>query len=371
MAKYPSAVAPRASAGPASRSGAVVALRVVAVRSVVAVLTLILGSAPCLAIDPHSPEVTQAIERGVTFLREHLDEMKSYEAGIVGYALIRSGEAVDSPDVKTTLRRILDDKFHGGTYNRETPHQFYEAGTEMMMLEAVSARRYQRELELIATFAVDNQWPSGSWYYYRQPEQGGDTSHTQYAILGLWAASRAGVRIPRGVWSRAAEWHIKNQLSDGGFAYHPGGIKDATHSMTANGVASLCIARLMLYPNRSYPPVFAPVKEDDDKEPASGDDKSTKATTREEVNAAEPKPPERPDVLQPLDLSSSRGLSRPRRSRIVSSAPAVKVVPLAKLNQAISRGANWIRINFAKPDRRFHVVLPLRARADVRARGRR
>ena len=35
--------------------------------------------------------------------------------------------------------------------------------------------------------------------------------------------------------------------------------------MTANGVSSLCIARLMLYPNRTYPSPFDPVKEDDDK----------------------------------------------------------------------------------------------------------
>jgi hypothetical protein len=318
------------------------------------VLTLILGSAPCLAIDPHSPEVIQAIDRGLHYFREHVNEAQSWEAPIVSYALIRGGEPVDSPAVKTLLKLVLDTKFHGGTYNKETPHQFYEAGTEMMMLEAINPRRYQRELEVIAAFTTENQWPSGSWYYYRSPENGGDTSHTQYAILGLWAASRAGVRIPRSVWSRCAEWHLKNQLDDGGFAYHPGGLRNATHSMTVNGVASLCIARLMLYPNRSYPSALAPVNKDDDKEPAAVDDQTTKTTTGDEPKAAEPKPVKRPDVLQPLDLSSNRTVGRPRRGRVVSSAPAAKIVSLKSLNRGIARGTSWVQTNFTKPQNYFH-----------------
>src|SRR5580704_15595490 len=238
--------------------------RVAAVRLTIAVSMLTLAASSCPAIDPHSPEVRECIDRAVAYLRDNLDTVKPPEAGIVAYAIIRSGDSAESPAVKTLLRRVLDEKFKGGQYGKGTPHQFYEAGTDMMMFEAANPRHYGREIEMIATFTVDNQWPSGSWYYYTQPEHGGDTSHTQYAVLGLWAATRAGVKVSSNVWSRMAEWHLKNQLSDGGFAYHPGDVKLATHSMTVNGVASLCVARMMLYPNRRYPSPFDSLKEDED-----------------------------------------------------------------------------------------------------------
>jgi hypothetical protein len=318
-----------------------------AARLALAALAMILLGRSSFATDPNTPVVREAIDRAVGYLRDNVQAVKPYEAGIVTYALIRSGESVESPAVKTLVRLVLDEKLKGPYGNN--PHQFYEAGTDMMMFEAVNPRRYQRELEIIASFTVENQWPSGSWYYYTQPEHGGDTSHSQYAILGLWAASRAGVRIPRNVWSRAADWHLKTQVSDGGFAYHPGDGKISTHSMTVNGVASLCIVRLMLYPGQSYPPAFAPVSDD-------AEEKETKAI-REDAKPAAPKggAPARPGVLQPLDLSGSRTAGRSRRSRIVGVAGPVKTIPLWRLNQAISRGANWIRTNYKSETGRFHL----------------
>lgn len=207
-------------------------------------------------LDPTTPEVRMAIDRGVNYLRTHLDDVKIEECGIVGYAMIRGGEPFDSPAIRTLQRRVLEAKFDKSSYGKGTKHQFYEAGTDMMLLEAISPSRYVRELSLAASFTVDHQWPSGSWYYFGTTEHGGDTSHTQYAVLGLWAATRAGVRIPMSVWSRVADWHLKNQNEDGGFAYHPADGKASTHSMTVNGVASLCVARLMLYPDREYPSPF-------------------------------------------------------------------------------------------------------------------
>jgi len=316
-----------------------------------------LAASACPAIDPHSPEVRETIDRAVGYLRDNLDAVKPYEAGIVAYAIMRSGDSAESPAVKTLLRRVLDEKFKGGLYGKGTPHQFYEAGTDMMMFEAANARRYGREIEMIATFTADNQWPSGSWYYYGPTEHGGDTSHTQYAVLGLWAATRAGVKVSSNVWSRMADWHLKNQLSDGGFAYHPGDIKVATHSMTVNGVASLCVARMMLYPNRRYPSPFDPLKEEDDQsnEP---DDKGTKPAARGEAKGQEPArgAAAPPSVLAPLDLSNNRHGGRSRSGRVAGrSALSTKLVSLSALNRGISRGAGWVGTNFTKRDSQYHI----------------
>jgi hypothetical protein len=302
-------------------------------------LALNLAGSSCRAADPNSPEIRQAIRRCVEYFQEHLDDVKSWEAGIVAYALIRSGESPDSSSVRTLVRRVTEEKFHKQSYGLDTPHQFYEAGSDMMMYEAANPSRYNRQLVAISAFTVENQWPSGSWYYYHQSEHGGDTSHTQYAVLGLWAAARAGVRIPRDVWMREAEWHLKTQLSDGGFCYHPADVKDPTGPMTVNGVSSLCVARLMLYPNQTYPNPFDDVK--DDGKPGDANQKATESD--DGSNAV-------PSVLQPLDLSGSRVTGRPRRGS--GSVAATKAL-LTRINRGISRGVNWVSTYYGRPIKRF------------------
>lgn len=313
-----------------------------AVGAIVALLALILAGSSCRAADPTSPEIRQAIRRSVEYLQEHLDQVKSWEAGIVAYALIRSGESPDSSSVQTLLRRVTEEKFRKQSYGLDTPHQFYEAGSDMMMYEAADPRRYNRQLVAISAFTVENQWPSGSWYYYHQSEHGGDTSHTQYAVLGLWAVARAGIRVPRNVWMREAEWHLKTQLADGGFCYHPADVKEPTGPMTVNGVSSLCVARLMLYPNQTYPNPFDEVKEDDGKPGGAND----KATESDDGSNAIPVP----TVLQPLDLSGSRVSDRARRGS--GSVAATKAL-LTRINRGISAGANWVRTNYGRPIKRF------------------
>ncbi len=309
---------------------------------------------PAPALDPTSPEVRMAIERGVSYLRTHLDDVKIQECGIVGYAMIRGGEPFDSPAIKTLQHRLLVEKFDKVSYGKGTKHQFYEAGCDMMFLEAISPSRYVREISLAASFTVDHQWPSGSWYYFGTTEHGGDTSHTQYAVLGLWAASRAGVRIPMSVWSRVADWHLKNQDEDGGFAYHPADGKLSTHTMTVNGVASLCVARMMLYPDREYPSPFAAVPDEAKDEPAQQQDppgaaRSTKPKAPPKKDpAAKDNEEDSAPVLTPIDLGGERSAGRPGRARKISTVVPAKIVSLSRINRGISRGANWVRNNFTK-----------------------
>src|SRR5690606_27891172 len=107
--------------------------------------------------------------------------------------------------------------------------------------EAADPQRFASEIDLITQFLLQFQSQRGSWYYHLQVDTGGDTSITQYAMLGAWAASRSGVNIPNSVLSRCAHWHLQTQQADGSFGYHPGHpIHYAgTHTMTVNGVTSL------------------------------------------------------------------------------------------------------------------------------------
>ena len=55
--------------------------------------------------------------------------------------------------------------------------------------------------------------------HWRYPEDGLDLSNTQYALLGLWAASRCGFKIPESVWFKSLEWLRSRQAAGAGIVY--------------------------------------------------------------------------------------------------------------------------------------------------------
>ena len=99
---------------------------------------------------------------------------------------------------------------------------------------------------MLATYLLGRQNANGSWDYNGRPH--GDTSISQYAILGLWEAENAGIDIPPSAWDRAAGWFLSVQDSAGGWNYHrdePARYTD-TVAMTAAGVGSLLICQRQL-----------------------------------------------------------------------------------------------------------------------------
>lgn len=83
------------------------------------------------------------------------------------------------------------------------------------------------------------QTSAGGWTY--QPGQNRpDVSATQFALLALREASRAGYPVPASTWTRAADYLQGMQFEEGGFPYEA---KQAGWSlgMTAAGLSSLLI----------------------------------------------------------------------------------------------------------------------------------
>jgi hypothetical protein len=124
----------------------------------------------------------------------------------------------------------------------------YEAGCAAMALAAVSRTEFAPEMNVIAQYLLRKQRTDGSWSYDSFPT--GDTSMTQYALLGLWeCGSSGGGPIPMSAWDRAARWLVTHQSPDGGFGYHPpdanpGGVQTpSTHTMTAASLGSLYLCR--------------------------------------------------------------------------------------------------------------------------------
>ena len=204
----------------------------------------------------HAADKAQ-IQRAIDRAKDYL--LKSQKQGAAGnlacYSLLKAGVDKQHPDIQKAVQDVLGkcqtNGYAGGA------HHNYEAGVDAMLLEAIDREAYRPQLELIAKYLIARQRPHGAWYYPSENSAGGDfgdTSITQYAILGLWAAARAGVEVPTEAWERAAKWLLATQRREGGFTYHPTETSspqnvgsDATGTMTVAGTGSLLVIRHVLF----------------------------------------------------------------------------------------------------------------------------
>lgn len=181
--------------------------------------------------------VDLAIERGVAALcgargKDHPWEYASRPVGttaLVVLALHAAGLGRKDKAVKAGIKFLLESP---------VPQYTYDAALVVMALEAVGGRRYRRRIVECAKLLIETQLDAGLWGY---PTGNGDNSNTQYAVLGLRAAARAGVKLPQRVWKKVRDHFLANRCEDGGFAYTVGNTKHSSASMTAAGVSCLLI----------------------------------------------------------------------------------------------------------------------------------
>lgn len=183
--------------------------------------------------------VDAALERGAKFLGASYSERlakgrvgaqeRNGQMALSLYTLLKSGVSRDDATVQRLLHALA----------KEIPEHTYDAACFALALYTHDPVDNRVWLEELAARLLSWQEKDGDWSY-----PGGivDLSNTQYAALGLWAASRAGVRIESDVWRRMANSVLRYQTQDGGFGYTAGGKAGATGSMTAAGVGTLAIA---------------------------------------------------------------------------------------------------------------------------------
>lgn len=210
-----------------------------------------------------SPAIENSIDKAIAFLEKEIPARATSGEAILGaLALIKAGEPPETPAVQTVLKEIV--KRCSGTEYQPHQHHYYTAGLEIMLFESIDPERYRPEMEKILAYILKGQLSSGAWYY---PNQGGngDTSITQYAVLGMWSAERAGLNVPASVWDEMAIWHLKTQLGNGAFSYHPGEPAESgpAPALTIGGAANLLLARRFLFGEKSHS------NEDDEKDAAA------------------------------------------------------------------------------------------------------
>jgi len=275
--------------------------------------------------------INQAIDRGAAFLRSKIgDASKTPEGALIALALLKSRTAPDSPEMQAMAAEIRS-KIANGTYTPKGYH-VYEAGADATVLADLGGEEYLPELQAIANYLISVRFSTGGWDYpenshhYRKTT--GDTSVTQYACLGLWAAARAGVEIPTDVWNGAVNWTLSTQMPDGGFSYCPGtalgafgGASDL--NMTFAGLSVLLIAGRNLHPpqgdflyNRRGPETGPEVP----------------------VVAADPEL----GVLQRVDIGKVEDPAAPP----VAAAPRANPVGLDRIRSGIARGRGWIETRY-------------------------
>jgi hypothetical protein len=144
----------------------------------------------------------------------------------------------------------------------------YDVALTALALDEMDRRKYRPVIESCVRFLQEKQLNNGMWDY-RKPPSGnggggvnggigpvggqsatdGDHSNTQFALLGLMAAQKAGIFIAANVLDRARRhWNDSQNAADGGWGYGSSrGQSQSYGSMTAAGVASLFLLGNDLY----------------------------------------------------------------------------------------------------------------------------
>ncbi|MBI4612735.1 MAG: DUF4159 domain-containing protein [Planctomycetes bacterium] len=193
-----------------------------------------------------SAQVEQALDRGSRFLKQVQEpggswSFRSYQEGstaLVAYALLLAGVPDSDPSIAKAFR-FLDG---------HPPKDTYAVSLHALALCEADPEKHKRRIENSARWLERSQLSNGAWTYHPLArglaEPAGDHSNTQFAVLGLWAAEKAGVEIAPEVWRKVSEHFREVQNKDGGWSYEGGaGRQDSRYSMTAAALGCLLLAR--------------------------------------------------------------------------------------------------------------------------------
>jgi len=197
-----------------------------------------------------SEKVKAAAQKGVAYLRQAQGAggrwtRAGYRGGTTALsllAMLNAGVSAKDPAVQRGLAAVAEIP-NKQTYVVSLKCQALAAAREG--LTPAERKDVDRQLRAAAKWLCESQLKNGMWTYGRGRGRG-DNSNTQFALLGLHEAAKAGVKIPSQVWLRSGKHFTNTQGRDGSWAYTGRGGK-GYGSMTAAGVASLFISGQRLH----------------------------------------------------------------------------------------------------------------------------
>jgi hypothetical protein len=205
--------------------------------------------------------VRKAIERGCKFLLSQQDKdgtwggHAQYPGGSTALcvlALINSGVPADDPQVQKALVKLSEYTIGGDS-------KIYSSALIVMVFCAVDPQKYRNLILNHAKWIASNQVKGGNfaggWSYDRATEGGrADNSNSQFAVLALHEAERAGIipdNVDQALWTRVEKyWRTGQNKNAGSWSYINGVAINhnlpGTGSMTCAGLSSMIIARSKL-----------------------------------------------------------------------------------------------------------------------------
>ena len=223
----------------------------------VAWLALVIATAGAVAAGPAREVVDKDIDRAVAGAKRFLYAQQTasgawpqwshrttgeHNTVIAMLALLESGESRNNARIKKGLAALV--KFD--------TRNLYTIATRVMVLARAGAGEknspYHGQLLADVKRLTAGAARGGGAWGYGGPERTGDNSCSQFALLALWEADRAGVKIDPALIRLVERTWVRRQRPDGGWVYagQPDLKATTTVSMTTAGLASLYICQDVL-----------------------------------------------------------------------------------------------------------------------------
>jgi hypothetical protein len=191
-------------------------------------------------------QVNAAIANGMAFLEKQQQpggnwpELAAEPGGVTALctlALLNCGRTPNDPSVKKALDYLE---------RHEEPARTYSTSLFIMAFTQADPKKYalkiQRMSRTLAQLQVRDNETKGGWSYER-PTNRADNSNTQFAMLALHEAEKAGAKLSDQTWQLALNYWTKPGMQYPSGAYGYLQTERPTGSMTCAGIASLIIAR--------------------------------------------------------------------------------------------------------------------------------
>jgi hypothetical protein len=214
-------------------------------RTLAAAAAIVALAAPQFARAEISAEqVRAAIDRATTYLERQQNAGGTWadHAGFVGgvtglctLALLNAGVPPDNERIESALAYLRTVK----------PAQTYVVSLQTMVFCAAHPKKdlllIRRNVKWLEATQLDEAAFRGGWSYPTSAAGGRpDPSNSQFALLALFEAERAGVKVAQRTWQMALDYWKGLQNPDGSWGYGPG--MPGTGSMTCAGITSVIIA---------------------------------------------------------------------------------------------------------------------------------
>ena len=210
------------------------------VAGIVVIASLLLPQ-PVSALGPDSPEVKARIKRALGYLANANDERLGGTC-LIALCFKKNGAPNDHPKIKFAMDKCAK------TNPEDVNVDMYSMGIALMFLCEVDPKGNLPLIEKYLQGMLSRQKGHGGFGYKEYAT--GDTSQTQYAVLGMWmAVNFAKIQIPVEKQEAVCGWLMRTQEPGGGWGYQgidPGSLNrraqnGVSPTLTAAGAGSTYI----------------------------------------------------------------------------------------------------------------------------------